>query len=123
MNKKIGNYFLFAGILSMLLLFSIDTIHAENNETQSNVTFYGEYVFPENEEQENVSHLNERESGAPLPSGPVKQEPLFGSGKYLPQTGLKQENLSSLAMIFFLVASIIKIKSVKYLKSGDSSYE
>lgn len=123
MNKKIVNYFLFVGGLSVLFLFSVDTIHAENNESQSNVSFYGEYVFPEGIEQENSSNLNERESEVSLPSGPVKQDPLFGNGKYLPQTGLKKGNLSSWAIIFFIVAAVIKMKNVRYLKGGDSSYE
>lgn len=111
MNKKIINYFFVVGIFSLLFIFLIDTIHAEDSESQANVSFYGEYVFPEEEMQENSSNLNNREASIPVVQ------------KYLPKTGVRKEYVNNFATVCLILAFLIQIKNVRYFKGRDFSYE
>lgn len=111
MNKKIINYFLVVGSFSLLLLFSIDTIHAENSESQANVSFYGEYIFPEGEVQEMSIDFNEHGVSIPM------------NQKNLPQTGIKHNNTGMWASIFIIAASLLQMKNVRYFKGRDLLYE
>ena len=111
MNKKIINYFFVVGSFSLLLLFSIDTIHAENSESQANVSFYGEYVFPEGEVQEMNFDLNAHRVSIPM------------NQKYLPQTGVKYNDSFRWASVFIIVAGLIQMENVRYFKGRDFSHE
>lgn len=142
MTKSIGSKLLFLGVFSLSLLISISTSYAETSEqsyeSNTGVGFYGEYEFPKDPVQEDPMTPEEpiiveepnlpEESKSELPvtgqptgepgSGIVSQNPayaLVGNGK-LPQTGVKQANLSGLGLLFLAGAYIFGLKKIKQNK-------
>lgn len=144
MNTSIVNKLLFTGALCLSLLISINTSYAETSEqsyeSNTGVGFYGEYEFPKDPTQGDPMTPEEpvvveeptipieptvpEEPKTNLPqtgepgTGIVSQNPsyaLVGNGK-LPQTGVKQANLSGFGLVFLAGAYVFGFKKIKQKK-------